>query len=82
MRKQAVRYTVSGVVAIVLIVALVVMVNWLAGRHWVRSDWTSSRIYTLSEKSTNLVAQLESDIEIMSQTLEEYRSEVGAVRAT
>ena len=48
MRKQAVRYTISGVVGEVLVIALTLMVNWVSARKWVRSDWTSSKIYSLS----------------------------------
>ena len=36
MRQQAFRYTVTGVVAVILAIALTVMVNWLRARRWVR----------------------------------------------
>jgi len=65
MRKQAVGYTATGVVAVVLAAALTLMLNWLGARHWVRGDWTSSRLYSLSEKSLNIVAGLEQDIRVV-----------------
>jgi len=65
MRKQAVRYTISGLVGVVLVIALTLMVNWLSARKWVRSDWTSSQIYTLSEKSENILDSLEQEIRVV-----------------
>ena len=46
MRKQALRYTTTGVVGVILAVALTGMVNWLAARHYLSADWTSSRMYS------------------------------------
>jgi len=65
MRQQAVRYTVSGVVAVVLVVALTIMVNWLASRRWARSDWTTTRIYSLSEKTENILSDLSDEIRVV-----------------
>ena len=92
MRKQALRYTVSGVVAVALAIALVVMVNWIAGRQWVRADWTSNQIYTLSEKTENILAGLAEDVEVVvfmtsatamydqvSELLERYKAASGRI---
>jgi len=65
MRKQAVRYTISGVVAVVLVIALTIMANWLAGRRYVRADWTSTQLYTLSEKTENIVSDLGEEIRVI-----------------
>jgi len=65
MRKQAIRYTLSGVVAIVLAIALTAMVNWLAARHYVVSDWTSSQMYSISDKTTNILDELEEEIRVI-----------------
>ena len=65
MRKQAIRYTLSGVVAIVLAIALIVMVNWLAARHYVVSDWTSSQMYSISDKTLNILDELEEEIQVI-----------------
>lgn len=65
MRQQAVRYTLSGVVAVVLVVALTIMVNWLSSRRWVRADWTTTQIYTLSEKTENILSGLSDDIQVV-----------------
>ena len=65
MRKQAIRYTLSGVVGIVLAVALTVMVNWLGARHYACADWTTSKIYSLSDKTRNIVGELDEDIRVI-----------------
>lgn len=65
MRKQSMRYGAAGVAALILVVALVVMANWLAARHYQRWDWTSSKLYTLSEKSIDLVRGLETEVRIV-----------------
>jgi len=65
MRKQAIRYTATGVVAVLLAIALTVMVNWLSARRWVRKDLTSTKIYTLSEKTENILSDLPENIEVV-----------------
>ena len=65
MRRQSLRYGAAGVVGLILVVGLVLIANWLGGRHYQRWDWTSTRLYSLSEKSLNLVGALEDDIEVV-----------------
>ncbi len=49
----------------VLILAVFVMVNYLASRHYQRFDWTSNKIYSLSQKSLNIVAGIDDDIDLV-----------------
>jgi len=65
MRRQSLRYGVAGGVALIVVIALVLMVNWIGGRHYKRWDWTSSQLYTLSEKSLDLVRGLDSELRIV-----------------
>jgi ABC-type uncharacterized transport system involved in gliding motility auxiliary subunit len=65
MRQHALRYTVSGIIAVVLVAALVVMANWLAARRWARADLTSTKIYTLSEKTENILADLTEEVRVV-----------------
>jgi ABC-type uncharacterized transport system involved in gliding motility auxiliary subunit len=65
MRQQTVRYTISGAVAVVLVIALTLMVNWLSARRWARADWTSTQIYSLSDKTKNILSDLNEDIKIV-----------------
>jgi hypothetical protein len=65
MRRQAIRYTLSGAVAVVLAVALTLMLNWLGSRHYVAADWTSSKVYSVSDKTRNILADLDEEIRVV-----------------
>jgi ABC-type uncharacterized transport system involved in gliding motility auxiliary subunit len=65
MRKQALRYTTTGIIGVVLAVALTTMVNWLAARHYFSADWTSSKMYSISEKTRNILADLKEEIRVV-----------------
>jgi len=64
MRKENVQRSSRAVAAMVLAVVLLFMLNWIAVRHWKRVDWTQSHLYTLSEKSLNIIGELDSDVKI------------------
>ena len=49
----------------VLILALFVLVNYLAIRHYQRFDWTSNKIYSLSSKSLNIVEGITDEIDLV-----------------
>ncbi len=65
MRKNSVRYGAAGVAALILVISLVFMANWLGARHYKRWDWTTSKLYTLSEKSIDLVRGLDTEVRIV-----------------
>jgi ABC-type uncharacterized transport system involved in gliding motility auxiliary subunit len=65
MRQQTVRYATAGVIATALVIGLTIMVNWISVRHWHRFDMTSSKIYSLSEKSKSILAGLEDEINVV-----------------
>ena len=48
--------------ALVLLIAG--MVNYLAGRHYVRGDWTRTGVYALSEKTVNLLGALQRPVDV------------------
>jgi len=64
-RAQKVWATSSTAIAVVLAVVLLFLVNYLGARHYVRADWTKSRIYSLSDKTANVLASLEEPVEIV-----------------
>ncbi len=64
MRRRTV-FAASSTAAVVLAVALVAMVNWLGYRHYSRGDWTSSKLYTLSAKSLNILKGLHADVRVV-----------------
>jgi ABC-type uncharacterized transport system involved in gliding motility auxiliary subunit len=56
---------VNVLVQIVAVLALVVMVNWLVSRHYLRFDWTKSGYYKLSEKTKQLITSLKEPIDVV-----------------
>ncbi len=50
--------------AAVLTVALFVLVNYFGWKYYTRWDWTNEGLYTLSEQSKNIVANLDKDIRV------------------
>ena len=49
---------------VLLVAALVGIVNYLGMRYYHRFDWTSSQIYSLSEKTGAILAGLDRDIDV------------------
>jgi len=49
--------------ALLLLAALAVMVNYLGWKYHHRFDWTSEQLYSLSEKTENVLAHLDRDVE-------------------
>ena len=52
-------------VQIVALLAVVVMVNWLTSRHYVRFDWTKAGYYKLAEKTKQVVASLKDPVDVI-----------------
>jgi ABC-type uncharacterized transport system involved in gliding motility auxiliary subunit len=50
---------------VLLIAALLVIVNYFGDKYHKRFDWTSSSLYTLSEKSENVVRDLKKDVDFI-----------------
>ena len=54
----------TSAAAILLAAALLVGVNYLGARHWVRGDWTKAKIYSLSETTKKVVSGLKKPVRI------------------
>jgi ABC-type uncharacterized transport system involved in gliding motility auxiliary subunit len=54
----------TSAVAVILGVALLVGINYLSARHWARGDWTSTRIYSISEQTKKILAGLKSPVRV------------------
>lgn len=50
---------------VLIVLALFALVNYLGLRHYDRFDWTGTDIYTLSEKSENVVKNLDRDVQMV-----------------
>lgn len=61
------RLNIGANVAVQLLLAalVLVMVNYLAMRHYRRFDWTSGDIYTLSGQTNNVLRSLPRDVEVI-----------------
>lgn len=51
--------------AVLLVAALLAMVNYFGWKYHKRFDWTSSDLYTLSDKSKNVLKDLKRDVEFV-----------------
>lgn len=65
MQKEKVYTASSTGLAVVLVLALIGMLNWLAYRHYSRADWTSSKLYSLSQKSVNILKDLKDPVKVI-----------------
>ncbi len=65
MRKQNLQNVTTGLTAVILLIALTFMINWLGARHWRRLDWTKSHLYTLSEKTENVLHNLKDEVKVV-----------------
>jgi hypothetical protein len=65
MRRQSLQYGAAGGLAVLLVIALVLMANWIGARHYQRWDWTSTKLYTLSDKTLELLGGLTDKLEII-----------------
>lgn len=65
MRQNAARFAATSALGIVLAAALLGMVNWVGARHWKKGDWTSAKVYSLSDKSLSILQGLEEEIRVV-----------------
>ena len=83
----------GGRVGSVLVLAIVLMANYLAFRHYHRWDWTQDGLFTLSQRSVGVARALEAPLDIylflgasepqhdeIRELLERYRAESAQVR--
>lgn len=91
--RRVVEGTTLGV-GVLILAAILGMANYLGGKYYRRFDWTSTRLYTLSDKTLGVLAGLERDIEVtlfmrptealyepLRELLERYQSANPRVRS-
>ena len=63
-RRQLVK---TGILSagVVLVAALCLIANYFGGKYYKRFDWTGSELYSLSEKSRNVLKGLKQDVEFI-----------------
>ena len=52
-------------VQVIAAVALVVMVNWLVARHYMRFDWTRAHYYQLADKTKQVIRTLREPVDVV-----------------
>lgn len=54
----------NSAISLIAAAAILIMVNYLAMRHYTRADWTGSGIYTLSDKTAKVVRGLRKEVSL------------------
>lgn len=62
-RRRLVQGSMLGT-GVLLVLALFGMVNYLGWKYHLRGDWTASRLYTLSQRSDKVLAELKKPIQV------------------
>jgi ABC-type uncharacterized transport system involved in gliding motility auxiliary subunit len=65
LRRRKVLISANVLVQVVVVFLLVVMVNWLASRHYLRFDWTNVSYYKLSDKTKQVLQGLKSPLDVV-----------------
>lgn len=60
------RYGLNVIVSVAAAVTLVVLINWIAHRHFIRRDFTDRRQYSLSEQTLKVLEQLEGPYRVVT----------------
>jgi ABC-type uncharacterized transport system involved in gliding motility auxiliary subunit len=58
------RFRLSVGAGAVLGLGILVLVNWIGSRHYRRFDWTGAGLYSLSEKTTNVLKGLKAPVHV------------------
>jgi ABC-type uncharacterized transport system involved in gliding motility auxiliary subunit len=72
---------------ILVVAAILLAVNWLSYRHWLRGDWTKAKIYSLSDTTRKVVAGLKAPVQVSvfmthrSRLYSEVKELLGRYRA-
>jgi len=64
--KRRVRYGLNVAVAVIAAVGIVVLVNWIGYRQFVRLDFTATRQYSLSPQTLNVLKNLEGEYRLVT----------------
>lgn len=96
-RRRRVLFALNTLLSVVVAVALVVLINWLAYRQFFRFDLTELGVYTLSPQTRQVLADLEQEHEIVTlfaadtatlgqrrvrDLIDEYERKSDAIRVT
>jgi ABC-type uncharacterized transport system involved in gliding motility auxiliary subunit len=63
-RRHRLWITLNTGAALLLALVIALMVNYLAFRHYYRTDWSRTQLYKLSSKTTGLLESLDKQVEV------------------
>jgi len=63
--RRAGKYGTSAIATAMLGIAILGMVGFLGARHHRRFDWSEQKVHSLSDQSRKVLADLESDVEVL-----------------
>ena len=63
LRQRRLMIGTNVLLQIVAVLAIVVMANWLASRHYLRFDWTKTGYYKLADKTRQVLQSLKEPVE-------------------
>ncbi len=72
---------VNAWLATLLVAVLLGMLNYLAARHYRRGDWTRARMFSISEKTANVLRALDKDVRATVFMFRGSDGEAGQLRA-
>jgi hypothetical protein len=64
--KRAGKYGSSAIATTLLAIAILGMIGFLGARHHRRFDWSEQKIHSLSDQSRKVLADLESDVQVLA----------------
>lgn len=65
LRQRKLAISANVFLQVVAVAALVVMVNWLVSRHYLRADWTKAGYYQVSEKTKQMLGALKEPVDVV-----------------
>lgn len=65
LRRRRLVISANVLVQILAVLALVGMINWLVGRHYIRFDWTKSGYYEISGKTKQMLGSLKAPLDVI-----------------
>jgi len=63
-------------VGVLLLAALLLIVNYFGWKYYKRFDWTGSQLYTLSEKTRNILRDLKKDVNFIVLLRQDQQGEI------
>ena len=61
-KKQKILFGLESFLYIIFFLGILVLLNYISTRHYFRLDVTKTKIYSLSEKSINIIHYLDTNI--------------------